>query len=67
MVLDEYIAWIIKEAKVITKIIININTPLSGSFANAWTEFKTPERTRKVPSKLKENVNIAKREVQFLI
>ena len=37
---------------------ININNPLSGSFANVCTEFKIPERTRKVPHILRVNVAI---------
>src|SRR5262245_37022467 len=41
-----------------------MNTPRAGSVANACTEVKTPERTRKVPSKDSENVRIDKRMVQ---
>ena len=37
---------------------ININNPLSGSFANVCTEFKIPERTKKVPHILRVNVAI---------
>ena len=37
---------------------IKINTPLSGSLAKVWTEFKMPERTKKVPQTLKVNVEI---------
>ena len=47
--------------------ITNINTPLSGSFANACTEFNMPDLTRKVPNKLKEKVIIANKAVQFCI
>ena len=43
-----------------------INTPRSGSVANACTEVNTPERTRKVPNKLNENAKIANNTVQFL-
>ena len=39
---------------------IKINTPLSGSLAKVWTEFKIPERTRNVPHILKVNVEIDK-------
>ena len=39
---------------------IKINKPLSGSFANVCTEFKIPERTKKVPLILKVNVAIDK-------
>ena len=40
--------------------------PRSGSVANACTEVNTPERTRKVPSKLSEKAQMASRIVQFL-
>src|SRR5258707_9635286 len=40
--------------------------PRLGSVANACTDVSTPERTRNVPSKLKENAAIAKRTVQLL-
>ena len=40
--------------------------PRVGSVANACTEDKTPERTKKVPSKLSENAAIASNTVQFL-
>jgi hypothetical protein len=39
--------------------------PRAGSTANAWTEVSTPERTRKVPSRLRENARIASRTVQL--
>ena len=42
-----------------------IKTPLFGSLANAWTETRTPDLTRKVPSKLKRKVIIDKKRVQF--
>ncbi len=42
------------------------NTPRSGSTAKAWTEVKTPERTRKVPSSESEKARIASRMVQLL-
>ena len=41
-----------------------MNTPRAGSTAKACTEVRTPERTRKVPIKLSENVTIARRMVQ---
>ena len=44
----------------------NINTPRSGSVAKECTDVNTPDRTRKVPNKLKEKVNIASNTVQFL-
>ena len=42
-----------------------MKTPRSGSFANACTEVKTPERTKKVPSKDNENAAIANKRVQL--
>ena len=39
---------------------IKIYNPLSGSFANVWTEFKIPDLTRKVPHILKVKVDIDK-------
>src|SRR5690606_32313639 len=43
-----------------------MKTPRSGSVANACTEVSTPERTRKVPSRLSENAAIASNTVQLL-
>ena len=43
-----------------------MNTPRSGSEANACTEVRTPERTRKVPSRLREKAKIASSTVQAL-
>ena len=43
---------------------IKIKTPLVGSDANACTDVITPERTKKVPSKLNPNAMIAKNIVQ---
>ena len=40
-----------------------MNTPRAGSVAKAWTETSTPERTRKVPSRLRENPEIASSRV----
>jgi len=40
--------------------------PRLGSVANAWTEVNTPERTRKVPNRLKEKAAIASNTVQLL-
>jgi hypothetical protein len=45
---------------------IKIKNPRSGSLANACTEVNTPERTRKVPNKLKEKAKMAKSKVQLL-
>ena len=42
-----------------------INTPRVGSEANACTDVITPERTRKVPNKLKEKHIIANKTVQL--
>ena len=43
-----------------------MKTPRVGSVAKACTDVSTPERTRKVPSKLSEKVMIAKSTVQPL-
>ncbi len=44
----------------------NINAPRAGSTAKACTEISTPERTKKVPSKLNEKTHTAKKTVQVL-
>src|SRR6202453_4684862 len=41
-----------------------MNVPRSGSVAKACTEVRTPERTRKVPTRDREKVMIASRMVQ---
>ena len=41
-----------------------MKTPRVGSLANAWTEVRTPERTRNVPSSDSEKVRIDSRMVQ---
>jgi hypothetical protein len=43
-----------------------MNIPRCGSTAKAWTEVRTPERTRKVPSRLSEKAKIASSTVQLL-
>ena len=43
-----------------------INKPRAGSVAKACTLVKTPDRTRKVPSKLREKAKIARSTVQLL-
>ncbi len=43
-----------------------MNTPRRGSVANACTEVRTPDRTRKVPSSDSENAQIASITVQLL-
>ncbi|MNJ57806.1 hypothetical protein D3C77_534130 [compost metagenome] len=45
---------------------MRMNTPRSGSEAKACTEVSTPERTRKVPSRLRENAAMASNTVQLL-
>src|ERR1700691_4883064 len=40
--------------------------PRIGSVAKEWTDTKTPERTRKVPTRLSENAKMAKSSVQLL-
>ena len=47
-----------KEIKININKKVNINKPLSGSFANVWTEFKIPDRTKKVPHILSVKVVI---------
>ena len=42
---------------------VNIKSPLSGSFANVCTEFKIPDRTKKVPDILNVKVVIDKNVV----
>ena len=44
----------------------SINNPLSGSKANAWTEVRIPERTKKVPNKLAANAKIDSNSDQFI-
>jgi hypothetical protein len=43
-----------------------MNKPRLGSVANACTEVNTPERTKKVPSKLSENAIMASNTLQAL-
>src|ERR1039457_3681900 len=43
-----------------------IKTPRLGSVANECTEVSTPERTMKVPNRLRENAAIASNTVQLL-
>jgi hypothetical protein len=45
---------------------IRIKIPLVGSVAKACTDVSTPDRTKKVPSKLKEKAIIARSNVQLL-
>lgn len=44
--------------------IIRMKMPRSGSLAKAWTEVITPDRTMKVPIRLKPKAMIARRIVQ---
>ena len=53
-----------KEIKINTNKKVNINNPLSGSFANVWTEFKIPDRTKNVPHILRVKVAIDKIIIQ---
>ena len=41
-----------------------MNTPRVGSLAKEWTEFRMPDRTRKVPDRDREKVPMASRTVQ---
>ena len=43
-----------------------MKTPRLGSVANACTDVSTPDRTRNVPSRLRENARIASNTVQLL-
>ena len=55
-----------KDPPITTSKNIRMYSPRSGSTANACTEVSTPERTKKVPIKLKEKVPIAKSTVHAL-
>ena len=44
---------------------IRINSPLLGSLAKACTDTNTPERTRKVPRRLRMKVKIDKNTVHL--
>ena len=41
-----------------------MKTPRVGSLAKAWTEFSTPDRTRKVPSSDRPKASSARNTVQ---
>ena len=43
-----------------------MKTPRAGSVAKAWTEVRTPDRTRNVPSSDSEKAMIASNTVQLL-
>tara|TARA_A100001011_G_scaffold74081_1_gene75955 strand:- start:206 stop:550 length:345 start_codon:yes stop_codon:yes gene_type:complete len=64
-VLGLFIIYIDKLVVIATKIINNMNNPLEGSFAKAWTDVINPDRTIKVPIIEKENPIIHRRIVQF--
>ena len=51
-------------SKVTALVDANKNKPRGGSEAKAWTEVSTPERTRKVPSRLRVKAMMASRTVQ---
>src|ERR1700687_5168014 len=53
-------------AVIATNRIRRMNRPRRGSLAKEWTEFSTPERTRKVPIRLKEKAVIERSRVQLL-
>ena len=55
-----------KEIKININKKVKMNKPLSGSFANVWTEFKIPERTKNVPHILNVKVVIDKITTQEL-
>ena len=43
-----------------------MKAPRAGSVAKAWTDVSTPERTRKVPSRLRAKVTMARKMVHPL-
>ena len=43
-----------------------MNVPRVGLAAKEWTETSTPERTRKVPTRLSEKASTARSSVQLL-
>tara|TARA_B110000908_G_scaffold135919_1_gene160930 strand:+ start:3993 stop:4280 length:288 start_codon:yes stop_codon:yes gene_type:complete len=45
---------------------VRIKIPLVGSVAKAWTDVRTPDRTKKVPNKLREKAIIASSNVQLV-
>ena len=59
-------AYSVNEPPITTTRNPRIKIPRLGSLAKACTEVKTPERTRKVPSRLSENVKMANSAVQAL-
>ena len=66
--LENFLLLLRNRKKLIAEIASNnkrINTPLVGSLAKACTETRTPDLTRKVPSRLKRKVTIDKNRVQF--
>ena len=54
------------ENPVITRKINKIKIPLEESFAKACTLIKIPERTKKVPNKLKEKQSIERKIIHRL-
>ena len=59
-------AYRISEPPTTTARKASTNRPRAGSVAKACTEVSTPERTRKVPSRLREKANMASSTVQLL-
>ena len=55
------------EPPMVAAMIARMKTPRSGSLAKAWTEVRTPERTRNVPSRLKAKASSARNTVQAFI
>ena len=56
----------VRDPPTTTAIKTNMKTPLVGSLANAWTDVSTPERTKKVPSRLRPNADIASSKLQLV-
>ena len=58
-------AYKINEPPITTTRNPRMKTPRSGSFANAWTDVNTPDRTKNVPSSDNEKAAIASNNVQL--
>src|SRR3569833_46639 len=59
-------AYNVSAPPIITHRNIRMKIPLVGSAANEWTDTRTPERTRNVPSRLNENARMDSNRVQLL-
>src|ERR1700761_5530019 len=59
-------AYSVKAPPIITQRKTRMKIPLVGSAANECTDTRTPERTRNVPNRLKENARMDRSSVQLL-